>query len=266
MSGIETTVDGDNGSREPFRATLRRLSAAQKPAARGAPAYSIYVNRKLGRFLAAAAWRAGLTPNGVTAISASFTFAGLIVIVFVPTRWWVGIIVAACLVIGYALDSADGQLARLRGGGSLAGEWLDHFVDSVKASSLHLAVLIAWFRFYHLPNEALLLIPIGFAIVAAVEFFAMILNDQLKAVHSKRMSGGAPPPLGGSTLIRSLLVSPTDYGLMCVVFVLFGFPVVFVVIYSLMFLANAGHLVLAARKWFNDMRRLDRERAKGGTT
>ena len=27
-----------------------------------------------------------------------------------------------------------------------AGEWLDHVVDSVKTSALHLAVLIGWYR------------------------------------------------------------------------------------------------------------------------
>ena len=50
-------------TRETFAAVVARLAAAQKQRAPGSPAYSIYVNRPLGRRLAAAAYLAGLTPN-----------------------------------------------------------------------------------------------------------------------------------------------------------------------------------------------------------
>ena len=60
---------------EGFADVVARLAAAQKPRAPGAPAYSIYVNRPLGRLLAAAAYLGGLTPNVVTVISAVFTFS-----------------------------------------------------------------------------------------------------------------------------------------------------------------------------------------------
>ena len=103
-----------------FRQTVARLSSAQKKAQRGAPAYSIYVNRRIGKYLAAWAFRAGLTPNAVTAINAVFTFSGIVVLALSPIEWFTGLIVSALLVIGYAFDSADGQLARLRGGGSLS--------------------------------------------------------------------------------------------------------------------------------------------------
>ncbi len=52
-----------------FRPALRALAAAQKPA-RGAPAYSRFVNRRLGRVLAAAAHRFRLTPDAVTVLAA----------------------------------------------------------------------------------------------------------------------------------------------------------------------------------------------------
>jgi phosphatidylglycerophosphate synthase len=244
---------------ESYRATVRRLAGAQKAAAPGAPAYSIYVNRPFGRLLAAACYRAGLTPDAVTGISAAFTFAAILVLATVDPAWWTGLVVGAGLVIGYAFDSADGQVARLRGGGSLAGEWLDHVVDAIKTSSLHLAVLISVYRFVDLPSDALLLVPLLYTVVAAVAFFAMILNDQLKAVHAK--AAGARVARGGSTVVRSLLVLPTDYGLLCVVFLLLGAPAVFLTVYSLLFLANAAHLALALVKWFGDMRALDRQAA-----
>ena len=107
---------------ESYGDTVRRLAAAQK-SGRGAPAYSRFVNRKLGRLFAAAGFHLGLTPNGITVISAAFSFSGLVLLAAMRPSWWLGFAVTALLVLGYALDAADGQLARLRGGGSVTGEW-----------------------------------------------------------------------------------------------------------------------------------------------
>lgn len=243
---------------ETYRDTVRRLASAQKPAAPGAPAYSVYVNRKAGRLLAAWAYRAGLTPNGVTAISAAFTFAAIIVLAWVPPQWWTGLIVGFGLMIGYAFDSADGQVARLRGGGSLSGEWLDHIVDALKNSTLHLAVLVSVYRFFELGNDLWLFVPLAYSVIAAVSFFAMILNDQLKAVHAR--TSGNTAIRGKRSILKSVLVVPTDYGLLCVIFLLLGAPTVFFAVYALLMIANAGHLCLALGKWFGDMTTLDRER------
>jgi phosphatidylglycerophosphate synthase len=249
---------------ESYADVVRRLASAQKKAARGAPAYSIRVNRPAGRLLAAWAYRAGLTPNQVTAISAAFTFTGIALVALVEPAAWLGIAVWLLLAVGYAFDSADGQVARLRGGGSLSGEWLDHVVDCIKISSLHLAVLVSMFRWPATDSDAWLLVPIVYAIVAAASFFAMILNDQLKRVH--QVSGATAPDAGRSTLLRSLLVIPTDYGFLCIVFALLGAPVVFLAVYALMMLANAGHLALASVKWFRDMGALDARRAEAAAT
>ncbi|MET0866002.1 MAG: CDP-alcohol phosphatidyltransferase family protein, partial [Nakamurella sp.] len=204
---------------------MRQLRGAQK-SSKGAPAYSRFVNRRAGRFLAAAAYRLGMTPNMVTAVSALFSFAAIALLALAEPSWLVGIAVALGLMIGYALDSADGQLARLRGGGSLSGEWLDHMIDATKISSLHLAVLVAAYRFFELGADGWLLIPIGFTIVAAVSFFGMILNDQLKLTHSLKTGVSGPAPAGTSAL-RSLLVIPTDYGVLCLIFLLLGAPTIF---------------------------------------
>lgn len=243
-----------NTTSESFRAVVARLSHAQKPN-KGAPAYSRFVNRPLGRLIAAAAFRAGLTPNQVTAVSAAFSFAAIAMIALLRPVWWLGVLVAACLVIGYAFDAADGQLARLRGGGTRSGEWLDHMIDATKISSLHLAVLISAYRFFDLPAVGWLLVPIGYSVISNVMFFGMILNDQLRRQH---LAPGTPAVWrsGGST-VRSLLVIPTDYGLLCLVFVLLGASTVFFWVYGLLFLGNAGFMLLAAFKWFRDMRLLD---------
>lgn len=243
-------------ARESYRTTVSRLSAAQKPAASGSPPYSVLVNRRAGRLVAAWAFRRGMTPNTVTAMSAILTFSGIIVIATVRPAWWVGILVWLLLALGYAFDSADGQVARLRGGGSLAGEWLDHVIDCVKITSLHLAVLVTAYLHFDLPYSALLLVPILFAIVGTVEFFAMILNDQLK-----RVGRSGPTDLAvvrnRHGLIRSILLLPTDYGILCLVFLAMGAPFLFFSIYAALMAATAGHFSLASIKWFRDIRALD---------
>ncbi|MEU2350289.1 CDP-alcohol phosphatidyltransferase family protein [Modestobacter sp. NPDC049651] len=260
MTGtLERPATGDaprhRAAGESIAGTVRRLSAAQKGAA-GAPAYSRFVNRRAGRLLAAVAFHAGLTPNAVTTISAVFTFTGVALLALVSPSWWLGVLVSACLAVGYALDSADGQLARLRGGGSPAGEWLDHMVDSLKTSSLHLALLVGLYRFQPVDRGPLLLVPIGFCVVAAVLFFGTMLNEALRAQHGAplRSQRTAQRP----SVLRSLVVVPTDYGLLCWVFVLLGAPAAFLPVYAALGLLTAGYLALAAVTWFREMGRLPR--------
>ncbi len=236
-----------------YREVVARLSGAQK-SSRGAPAYARWVNRRLGRYLAAWAFLRGMTPNQVTSISASFTFSAIALIALVRPAWWVGVLAALMLLTGYAFDSADGQLARLRGGGSPAGEWLDHVIDCVKCSSLHLAVLISWYRFFHLSHAGYLLIPLGYSLVSAVFFFGVILSEQLrKAVLAER---GEPPVAASSVpapALRSFLVLPWDYGLVCMIFFALGYRSGFIVLYTLMGLANLGLLAIALLRWFREM-------------
>jgi phosphatidylglycerophosphate synthase len=248
MSAARTETTG-------FVAALDRLRSAQK-SSRGAPAYSLYINRPLGRIFAAAAYQVGLTPNQVTYISATFTFLGIIGIAVLPASWWVGIVVSLLLVVGYALDSADGQLARLRGGGSSTGEWLDHMIDSAKISSLHLAVLIMAARHFQLPSQLWLLVPMVFGVVSAVHFFGMILVDQLTRVHRAEHNIPTPPKEPGTPL-RTLMKIPTDYGVLCLAFALLGAPLVFFGVYTLLAAGTTGYLLLILRKWYRDVASLD---------
>lgn len=237
--------------RPSFRQTYRNLKRAQKSASRSAPAYSRFVNRKAGRLLASACHTAGLTPNQVTMISGAFSAMAVALLATVrPTGWW-GVLVALLLMIGYAFDSADGQVARLRGGGSAGGEWLDHVIDSIKISALHLAVLIGWFRFWKPEHHAVLLIPIGYVWIAAVHFFVMILTDQLRRSHPQQ----APAPVGASwkDVVRAVLVLPIDYGVLCILFVLWPWHVGFAGGYTLMFVGNVAYLLAALPKWFREV-------------
>ncbi|MFT4050789.1 MAG: CDP-alcohol phosphatidyltransferase family protein [Microbacterium sp.] len=236
-----------------FTESYRRLAAAQKGHARGAPAYSVYVNRRAGRVLAAAAasWR--MTPNTATMISAGHTLTALIVLVVAPARVWTGGVVALLLALGYAWDSSDGQLARLQGGGSLAGEWLDHIVDAFKIAALHLCILVALWLHTPLRDTGWLLVPLAYSVVGVVTFFGMLLNDLLKAKK------GVPSThaRGGGTALRSLVLLPTDYGVLCLVFVLWGWTPVFLAAYGLLALANTAFLALAVIRWYREVYALD---------
>lgn len=243
---------------ESFADSMRRLSSAQKGRAKGAPAYSVYVNRPVGRVFAALAYRIGLSPNGVTAVSAVFTFSGILVLALVAPGWWTGLLVWLLLAIGYALDSADGQVARLQGGGSLAGEWLDHFIDAIKIVSLPIATAIGLFRFTDAPTSYLL-VPLGFAVVATATFFGMILNDLLKS--SKGIPSSAQS--GGGGALRSVILLPVDYGIVCLVYVLWGWSTIFVYAYAFFFAAALAFCLLAAVRWFRAMRALGNGAANG---
>jgi phosphatidylglycerophosphate synthase len=238
-----------------FRSSLEALRTAQK-GRKGAPPYSLFVNRPLGRVFAAAAHTAGLRPNQVTVLSACFTFAAIAVLALGPATWWVGLPVAAGLVVGYALDSADGQLARLQGGGSLTGEWLDHMIDSVKVSVLHLAVLITMYRSFVLENELWLLVPLVFAAASGVHFFGMILIELMARVRRAERPDVAPAAPAPS-LRNTLLKLPTDFGVLSLAFALLGAHAVFLGVYAFLALATTGYTLLVVGKWYRDVRGLD---------
>ncbi len=254
-SSHAAAVPASAGTR--YRDALALLATAQKSSA-GAPAYSRWVNRRAGRRLAAAAYCIGLTPNMVTVLSAAFTYCGIVLLLVAPPSTGVGIAVAATLVVGYALDSADGQLARLRGGGSLFGEWLDHMVDCIKETGLHLAVLVSAFRYFDLSANGWLLIPLGYTLVAVARFYGVTLVDQLRKSRGTLVPSGNR--LSNSPLTAAALL-PTDYGLLCLIFVLLGHTTLFFAVYAALFACNGVFLMMAMARWGGQLRRIDGESA-----
>ena len=235
-----------------YRDALHALRRAQKPA-RGTAAYSRLVNRPLARRVAAAAHVLGLSPNTVTAISAACSAAGLALLCLARPGWGVGVAVAVLLAVGYVLDSADGQLARLGGGGTVSGEWLDHTVDCVKTTVLHLAVLVSWYRFPPVESDARLVLPAAFQVVDLALFFGVVTMPLLRRPHALASTDPETP----EHPLRAWLILPTDYGVFCWMFLLLGWPAAFVAVYAGMFLVNAAVLPLALRKWWRELRALD---------
>jgi phosphatidylglycerophosphate synthase len=242
-------------ARPTFLSSLSSLRGAQKPAY-GTPAYSRFVNRPLGRLVAAAVHSVGMTPNQATAISAVLSGTGIALIALAPRGPLVGVAVALCLALGYVMDSVDGQLARLRGAGSRSGEWLDHTVDCFKTSTLHLAVLVSWYR-DPVGAEATLLLPVVFVVVATAWYFELILLPTLRPRDGRSTSPRSEHPL------RKWALLPVDYGTVCLAFVLLGWDTGFLAVYALLLLAALAVLVQALGKWWRELRALDADQEPG---
>jgi phosphatidylglycerophosphate synthase len=217
------------------RANYRSLALAQKSGA-GVPWYMRVVNRRLGRLIAACAAQTRATPNHMTAASFIAFLAGVALLVMVTPGVVMAIAAMVLLQLGFAFDSADGQLARLRGGGSASGEWLDHVVDSGRHLLFHLAVLIGLYRFTDVA-DAVLLIPLAFALVSTVRFFAQILAEQL--ARRDPIAGPESVPRFGVWI-----QAPADTGILNLVVLLWPWTPAFIWVYSVMALLNA--LLLAA--------------------
>jgi len=227
-----------SGGGARFAAALSGLRRAQKPGA-GVPAYTRWVNRGLARFVAAGAFTLGLTPNAVTTISAVLSFAGLALVVALPVAPAVGFGAAALLAAGYVLDSADGQVARLGRRGSPAGEWLDHVVDSIRTPAIHLAVFVGlaatpsvgeWPRY----------VALAFCVMSVGQFMSQILAEQL--------SGAKAPATASAGVRQSLILLPTDMGVLCLAFAAWGYPDLFVIVYTSLFVLNAVHTLVSMRR------------------
>jgi phosphatidylglycerophosphate synthase len=207
-----------------YRSALERLSAAQKPGA-GVPAYLRWVNRWLGRRAAAAAYAARMTPNQVTALSGILSLGGMLVLALAPASPVSACAAALLLLGGYALDSADGQLARLLGGGSPAGEWLDHVIDAVRLPLFHLAVAVAVLR--ESGSVALAAIPVAFSLLSSAWFLAQTLAEKLSPEASDALPD-APAWVSFAKL-------PYDVGALYLIVFTSVWPPVFLVAYSALF-------------------------------
>jgi phosphatidylglycerophosphate synthase len=253
-------------SRSSYRANLSALAGAQKSSA-GIAAYGRYVNRPLGRRVAAATHLVGLTPNGASVVSAALSSLGLLLLALVKPSPWVAVSIAMLLAAGYVMDSVDGQLARLRGAGSLSGEWLDHTIDCFKTSILHLAVLVSWYRWPPLDDRQILIVPLAYEVVQVVTYFGLILMPVLRlkgTEGSQARASGIPEvvaPRPPESPWRTWLILPTDYGFLCWVFLLLAWPVIFFWAYTAMATLSAAMLALALRKWWHELRALDAERS-----
>jgi phosphatidylglycerophosphate synthase len=202
-----------------------------------------------------------MTPNQVTAVSALFSAAGILALGLLEPSGALGVAVAGLLAIGYALDSADGQLARLTGLGRPSGEWLDHTVDSAKICALHAAVLLSWWQWGPSGDSlglAHVALPLAFLMVNILAFFGWLLADLLMRLLRAQRGIAKAPDRGPATALRSLLRLPSDYGLLVLTFLLWASPA-FPAIYAVLMAANLVILLAALPTWFGQVRHAEQE-------
>lgn len=228
-------------------AEARAELATRQKSNKGVSLYSRYVNRPLGRPVAALAFALRMTPNQVTLISAALSGCGVLVLALARPTWGVGILVWLLLAAGFVVDSADGQVARLTGTSSIRGEWLDHLVDSGKMVAIHSAVLVCFFRYFDLSAAWQLAIPLVFQLAAVVSFFGGTMAGLL-------LRGGEHTAASPST-VRSVALLSVDYGVFCLVFVLLGSQHVFVVCYAVLAVVHVVFTAGMCAKWYVELGR-----------
>ena len=248
-----------------FADAYRVLTARQKPGA-GVPFYTRVVNRRLGRIAAAACAVWGLTPHAVSLAGGALWIAALIGLCLVPTSFPTVLVAVAVLVVSFALDSADGQLARLTGRTGRAGEWLDHVLDGARHVTVHLSVAVALYRFADLPGPGglALLLPLGFALVSSTRFFAQVLAEQLRGGAAAGAPRGASEP--AVRPLRGLLQLPADTGVLNASLLLLPAPAVFVAVYGVLAAANGVLLLATLRRRFAELARLDASASARGSS
>lgn len=206
-----------------------------------------------------------MTPNQVTGVSAVFTYSAIALLAFTTPSPVMSGLIAALLLTGYALDSADGQLARLTSTGRPSGEWLDHVIDMGKTCLLGGAIAVSWVR-WGVPGREwgdgwAVGVPVLFVTVSVVAFFGWLLSDLL--VRLSRARAGArqarTPTSARAPALRSILRLPSDYGLLALTFVWYS-TWVFPLTYSFLLLANSGILVAALPTWFRQVRASEESR------
>jgi phosphatidylglycerophosphate synthase len=237
-----------NGRTSAYRDALARLNGAQKPGA-GEPAYLRWVNRGLGKRVAAAASIVGIRPNTVTTASAALSLAGFTVIVVASHLPIAAVLATVLLLAGYALDSADGQLARLTGTGSHAGEWLDHVVDATRTPLAHAAILLALTR-----REApdwLLGVCLAFLVIASVWFFSQTLADQLE--RARRAGRPAPADSGSAPAWVSFAKLPADTAALAFVVLSLPWLPLFAGTYTALMLFTAVFAVASLRRKYRSL-------------
>src|SRR5690606_40748873 len=121
-----------------------------------------------------------------------------------------------------------------------AGEWLDHVVDAIRTPAIHLTVAVS-VMLHRSDLLWLAIISLCFTVLSVGQFMSQILAEQLV-----RNTGGEEPERGGTR--KSLLLLPTDTGVVCWSFALWMLPLLFAVVYTVLFAIALVHSAASMRR------------------
>jgi phosphatidylglycerophosphate synthase len=108
---------------------------------RGGGLFSEAVSQRIGARFALAAYRMRVAPTALTLANLILGLAvSVVVVANAGAGWWVGLLALVGWQVAYALDCADGQLARVSGKTSPAGARVDVLCDVAAQIALVTAV------------------------------------------------------------------------------------------------------------------------------
>lgn len=104
----------------------------------------------------------------------------------------------------------------------------------------------------------MLLIPLGFSAVASVFFFTLLLTDMLRRVHRARSGASTVTTASlhsheAAPVLRSLIVLPNDYGVLCLCLVVMPLHRTFEIVYAVLLAANTIFLLTGCVRWFREL-------------
>lgn len=209
----------------------------------GTPAYTRYVNRFFGRVLTALVSIFNISPNSVTLISGIITYSAFILLLIIDLTIVYSIGFVFLLIVGYALDSVDGQLSRLKKQGSNFGEWFDHTLDAIKIPLGHATAILLIVTSLEV-NEYYLIYFLVILSVSGGVFLSGILKSKLIKTDSNKTNQN------NDSFIKSILMLPVDYGTFMLLFI-FAFDIslflvayliwsLFYIVISMMILYKSG--------------------------
>ncbi|NLO92169.1 MAG: CDP-alcohol phosphatidyltransferase family protein [Elusimicrobia bacterium] len=152
----------------------------------------IWFYHPLGHFFARLAFKAGLTPDQVTYVSMALGLAGGLMLSSWKTAFW-GFVL---LVFSSVLDSADGQLARMRGGGTLTGRILDGLTGYFMFTASYLGLVLLYMSGEGARWAFIIPVAVGGGVFSAVQSSLYdFYRTQFAAISKKRLinpDSGAP--------------------------------------------------------------------------
>ena len=233
---------------DTFTTNYRKLYNSQKKGA-GTPAYTRFVNRWLGRLLASFLASFKISPNSVSLLSGIITFISFIMFLVIDEiKFANSLILVFFLYFAYALDSADGQLARLLNRQSKQGEWLDHTLDAIKIPLSHGVAIFFIYKHKAINVEWIIFYIIILSFASAI-FLSGILKSKLISKNEFLRDENNEK----NSIVRSFLTLPLDFGILISLF-LFSFnPNWFIIIYSIWGLIFIFYSILLLIKYWREL-------------
>ena len=166
------------------------------------------VNHTLGALIAFVLLPTPVTPNALTVLGLGVQIVGATVTAFAsaPASVSTVLVVALLWQLGFALDCADGPLARARHQTSAFGAWFDQLADSVGRTAIYIGLTIFLVR-------ALAVEPIPAVVLGSIPI-ALALLQTFSSWQRAVLVGGSPiadAPAATTGLLRAAQ-QLVDYG------------------------------------------------------